>query len=271
MKLIKLNLLILPALLMSAGMSNAAVVAYAGFQLNIDGNSDQPATRGWHTTGTGVSNDNVKPLDIDGNNALGSDGWVLAANGTGGVSNPPRFLPNYITTYNSAAAGTRALAPNANTVSGIGVTIDLPATGALNLNPGNGSAASWHNNSANAGDLFEFTIQNVSSLAGEALRVGLLFDSANTDTTGTQVFRITQTVGGSATANSPSLAHAKNGLDVAFFDLTGLANGDRFVVNVDATSRTHLSGITFDSAVIPEPSAALLGGLGLLALLRRRA
>ncbi len=66
---------------------------------------------------------------------------------------------------------------------------------------------------------------------------------------------------------------------MTYFDLTNLNIGDTFVVtSTTSLSNTEFSdafeqviGLTFDTAVvIPEPSSALLGALGLLALLRRR-
>lgn len=245
-------------------MSPAAVLTFAGSQLNIDSTADDGPTIGWHTTGTAVGN--VKPLDIDGDNALGSDGWIRANNGASGVNNPRRFLPDYIVPYNRTTFETAALLGFANSVAGV---MDNPATGGLNLNPATEDAfAAWHSNNANNADLFAFTIQNVNLLAGEILRVGVLFDASNGGT-GSQVMSLTQTAGGTATATSISLAHAGDGLDVAFFDLTGLSNGDRFVIAADSTARSHIAGVTFDSAT-PEPSTAVLWSLGLLAMLRRR-
>jgi hypothetical protein len=66
------------------------------------------------------------------------------------------------------------------------------------------------------------------------------------------------------------LHHEDNEKDGVFFDITGAVAGDTFVVSIDGGGSEAMSGITFDTALIPEPSTALLGGLGLLALLRRR-
>lgn len=264
MKIKSSILAVITASLATVSTTHAAVV-YTGSQLNIDGTGDDGATTGWHST-TGI-----KPLDIDGDNALGTDGWVRAGSNVAGVTNPNRQIPSYLTAYVGQATITPtttsgAHAPNANGSSGL---IDAPTTASPGINPATELGANiWHNNSANAFNVYTFTIQNATLLTGESLRVGLLFD---TTVVGTQVFTMTQTVGGTDTATSGSLAHDNDGLDVAFFTLSGLADGDRFVVNVDSTTRSHLVGITFDSAVlIPEPGAALLGGLGFLVLLRRR-
>lgn len=262
MKTKHIALAAITASLATVSTTHAAVV-YTGSQLNIDGTGDDGATIGWHSTLQS------KPLDIDGDNALGTDGWVRAGSGTGGVTNPNRLIPSYLTAYVgdlsvplTSTSGVNSQFANAG--SGL---IDAPTTASPGINPtAEATANVWHSNSANAFDVYTFTIQNAALLTGQSLRVGLLFDAT---LVGTQVFTMTQTVGGTDTATSGSLAHNADGLDVAFFTLSGLADGDRFVVNADSTSRSHLAGITFDSA-IPEPSAALLGSLGLLALLRRR-
>lgn len=250
------------ASLMLATASHAAVMTYVGAEFNVDPTTND-ATIGWHSTG------NAKLLDIDGDNALGSDGWLMAGNGNGGLNNPARFLPSYITPYVRNGGNTSALQGFANTAYYSGV-IDAPGTGALNLNPASeAQGASIHTSNANAGDLFIFTISDASLLLNETLRIGLLFDTPNTTGSGTQVFTLTQTVGGSSSASSPALAHANNGLDVAFFDITGVANGDKFVIRADSTLRTHLTGITWDSAV-PEPASLALLAVGGLFIARRR-
>lgn len=288
MKPKNLNLLILPALLLSAGTSQAAVISYYDADLNIDGNANDGSTTGWHSTS------GVKPGDIDGDNALGTDGWIRAIAG-GSRSNPTRFLPGYIVPYadnqaNLAIATTSRIGDNTNVYAG--TLIDAPAVNASNVAITSGISASnnvnpsttetqgtfWHRaTGGNASIVFAFTMQNVSQLTGETLRVGLLFDAAISSSSSTQLLNITQYSGGSptvggASASSPQLAYRSDGLDVAYFDLTELANGDKFVITVDGAGTngtSHLVGLTFDSA-IPEPGAAVIGSLGLLALLRRR-
>lgn len=54
-------------------------------------------------------------------------------------------------------------------------------------------------------------------------------------------------------------------------DISALPNAEYVRIELlDATQWVMLSEVDFDGGAIPEPSAALLGGLGLLALLRRR-
>lgn len=252
------------------GSAKAAIITYVGFQNNVDSTADDGPTIGWHSTL------NAKPLDIDGDNALGSEGWIRANNGASGRSNPRRFLPGYVVPY--AADGQTTVIPTfANSGSGV---MDNPATGGLNLTPATEDAnASWHQGGTTNLNIFQFTIQNAATLTGRTLRVGVLFDAANLapGVGATQAMAITQTVGGAAFDTSPQLAYGNNGLDVAYFDLTGLVNGDRFVISADANgtnARSHIAGITFDSAVVvPEPSTLALlaaGGLAAIGFLRRK-
>lgn len=254
MKQKKLNLLILPALLLSAGMSHAAVIAYVGVNTNVDSKADD--TTGWHST------TNIKSLDADGDNALGTLGWHYGGNGTGGLTGV-KSLPTSITTTN-------ATTPNANVNAG--GKKDGPTAGSPGINPaGEVDYNYWHNNSTTAGtvNVISFTIANATPFSGKTLRLGVLFDTY-IGQTGSQTFTLAQTAGGSASAVSPTLSFSNDGMDAAFFDLTELATGNTFQLRYTNTggSRGHVAGLTFDT--VPEPSSALIGSLGLFALLRRR-
>lgn len=89
--------------------------------------------------------------------------------------------------------------------------------------------------------------------------------------------QLVQTLGGSGDSGiiSVRLGAAGNGVpEMYFFDLTNVTAGDRFQIQAfndvggPVTQFDYLGPVSFD--VIPEPSTALLGALGLLALLRRR-
>lgn len=279
MKMVRTTQLTAIASLMLASAAHAAVISYFGADFNIDGTADDGSTTGWHSTLA------AKPGDIDGNNALGSDGWIRAVSG-GQRGNPTRFLPGYIVAYtdsqaNLAAAATSRIGDNANTVgssylidapavngSGVAITSGISASNNVNPSVAETQIQAWHRNVAGgAATVFAFTIQNVSQLTGETLRVGLLFDGLGFTADSTQSMNITQYTGGSptvggASASSPQLAYRGNGLDVAYFDFTGLANGDKFVITADANGsgaiQSHLVGITFDSAVLA-PEIAVSG------------
>ena len=124
----------------------------------------------------------------------------------------------------------------------------------------------WHR--PDNGNLFSFTVTG-SDLVGQTLRVAIFFDTYNGSSS--QTYTLTQTVGGSGVASSAVLTGTDGDLDAALFDLTGVTNGDVFVLSSVATSGLrHSGGIAFDTALVPEPSAALLAGIGSLLLLRRR-
>lgn len=103
-----------------------------------------------------------------------------------------------------------------------------------------------------------------------------MLDSLNDTAVGADSLRI---VAGGGTADAVLVGNRNSVMDMYFFDITGLTSGQQIqiwgaktadVTSVEGTNLNAItiSGVTFDS--IPEPSAALLGGLGLLALLRRR-
>lgn len=259
----------------SAGAANAATIAYVGIDTNVDTYADDGTANGWHSDG------NAKPLDIDGDNVLGTDGFIYPhASGNTGINNPNRSLPSYFTDTNGV--GWQVLTTNGSELPDGTVFLDAPTNASPGANPAQGQAEAWWKFSTSAPtDIIQFTFNaNANLLDGQILRVGLLFDAyvradadALPDTGATMTYTLTQTVGGSATATSGALASPRDNVDAAYFDLTGFADGDTFVINADPSNSPfavpHLLGVTFDTA-IPEPSTALLGGLGLLALLRRR-
>ena len=241
--------------------ANAATIVYVGNQDNIDSQADDGTSTGWHST-TGV-----KPLDIDGDNALGTDGWHYShTSGTSGLSGI-RSNPIYATSSN-------AITPHSNATTGD--FYDAPTSGTPGINPASeATISSWAVNSPTTTPLniISFTIGDASLIpVGETLRIGLLYDSRG-GTTGTQVFTIAQTSGtGGGTAFSSTLTFNDDGLDAAFFDLNDLVDGDTFQISstAGASSSPHLNGYTFDTGVVPEPSTTALLGLGGLALMLRR-
>ena len=127
--------------------------------------------------------------------------------------------------------------------------------------------AGWTGNSGGNTIVFQG-----SALATETLRLGVLYDSGWSLAWGTQTFTLTQTVGGSDSATTPTLTLAGDGIDVAYFDVTGIQDGDTFKLTVADVSINwnHMAGVTFDTAPIPEPTTTALLGLGGLALILRR-
>ena len=236
------------------GMSRAVeggFIQYVGHEVDVESASDTPTT-GWRNP------NNAKTLDIDGDNILGTDGYsIFNLNSFSLIGN--QALPDYISEV------TR-LSPNANAASSFGV-MDNPAdpSGSDTWNFG-----IWHTANSTPADIFQFSVVG-NSLQNRKLRIGLLFDGYNGS--GSQFLRVTQTVGGTATAQSPTLGFANTGLDIMYFDVTASA-GDTFVVYADAvTGISHVAGITFDTVGVPEPSSFVCVGiavLGSVGCLRKR-
>lgn len=109
------------------------------------------------------------------------------------------------------------------------------------------------------------THDNVNSFTTEAFLQSNVggFGTGNPTITGSGTTRTSTTSGFNGTA--------------ATFDLTSFSNVStitfqiRFADNLNENGKlTRIDDFTLNGTVVPEPSAALLGGLGLLALLRRR-
>ena len=217
--------------------SASAAITYVGGQSNLEAHTDDPAV-GWRNTTT------VKTLDIDGDNIIGTDGYDIAGGG-------PEVLPSYVlsATYSGGH----------NQLKGF-MDDPLDPTGA-------DMGAGWAGNSSGNTIVFQG-----SDLATGTLRLGVLYDSDWNLAWGTQTFTLTQTVGGSDSVTTPTLTLAGDGLDVAYFDVTGIQDGDTFQLTIAkvAIGWTHVAGITFDTAPIPEPTTTALLGLGGLALILRR-
>ena len=126
-------------------------------------------------------------------------------------------------------------------------------------------------------DLFSFTL-TADQAIGEKLRLGVFGGSNNNDTRiGFTQLQVTA-AGLSASLTEDRADNTNNGVDLYFFDISGLSAGDEIVVSTanDNTvganfNTTSIGGLTFDTFVVPEPSSsALLGLSGLALLLRRR-
>jgi hypothetical protein len=127
---------------------------------------------------------------------------------------------------------------------------------------------------------FELT-GTASTYLGQTVRIGVMQDMLSAGEWANDTFKglqFVQTVGagsGDSGIISVRAGAAGDGVpEMYFFDLTNVTAGDQFQILAlngqggPATQAGYLGPISFD--VVPEPSTALLGALGLLALLRRR-
>lgn len=235
----------LAAAVLLIGNASAADIWYVGVNTNIDSSADDGTTVGWHSSG------NAKSLDLDGDNVLGTDGWIYCVAGNNGLNNPARSLPSYFTDSNGV--GWDVLTSNFSEVpDGIFTDYPTPVTGP---NPPQAQTEAWWGWAVNVKDMFQFTFNtNATELASKTLRVGLLFGinpRASVTSPFEQTFSITQTVGGSTNAVSPALYNNLTDLNAAFFDLENVSEGDTFVINANTYGSggfPTLVGVTFDDA-----------------------
>lgn len=237
--------LILPAGLLTLGsVARAATVTYAG---SIEGTQ----VNEWRTTTT------TKTMDIDGDHVYGtfaSVQWTVA-----GLNEYPAGSGSPGWHYAAGAAQYGGYATQLDRNAGgadVGASIMLTQFG------------------------FEMT-GTPATYAGQTVRVGIMADMLNSaEWAGDQNkgYRLVQTVGGGGDSGVVSLrgGGAGNGVpEMYFFDLTGVNPGDTFRLdalnNVSGAGQTqagYLGPVSWD--IVPEPAVTLLGGLGMLGLLRRR-
>jgi autotransporter-associated beta strand protein len=159
------------------------------------------------------------------------------------------------------------------TLGGMGTVGALTVESGGTISPGNSPGILTVNGNYNqAGTLS-------AELNGTA--VGTQYDQVNVTGTVTLSGLLALTVGGGYTpANGDMLfLVVKDGTDAINGNFVGLAQGAEFIqgeqkwsihYNADSTTSSFTGGNDVALMAIPEPRAALLGGLGMLALLRRR-
>lgn len=210
--------------------SASAAITFVGTQLDLENLLANDATVGWRNTTPS------KPLDIDGNHIIGSDGWRLRNTS----QNPPYATASIVTGVGSNNVANTFIDSPANP-SGPDVTVGV-----------------LHDTAAGAGvestPLLQFVITGAVP-AGETLRVGILFDTSNSGNTAK--YSLKQTVGGSVSATTPVYPWNAQ-LDVSYFDLTGIEVGDTFVVTsttistpVYPSAMEQVIGVTFDTGIRP--------------------
>jgi hypothetical protein len=203
---------------------HAATITYVGHQVGIEADADTP-TEGWRNPTP------AKPLDIDGDHILGTDGWWLAKQ---------KSDPSY--------AWITETAPNGN--SGGWGKWDNPSDPS---GPDTFGAFILHG-PGDSLDAFQIVIHG-DALKGKTLRLGILYSVIGG---GTNTFTLTQTVGGREVVTSPPIDFDGTALDVAFFDITGAKDGDTFIVNSKGVKGgPHVAGITFDTALTAKVKKAV--------------
>lgn len=258
--------------------ANAAILLPAGSLDGLAGTNNDEIDQ-WRST------NELKTFDIDGDNVYGTDGYVLFAtdvvgNTSGGTApqnvDPFTFvngLKKTILSVPSYLSFTVVTATSTGVASGYGYRVMDDPT----LTPGTSvsdiQSGSILRGTAIGTEAAFFDITVGEAFPMEGIRIGFIF--RNTDAYD-GAFRLEQTVGGSGSLSFTQSSANSPDLQMAFFDITGAVQGDTFrfygVKNIDSGGNQNanvlLGGVSID--VIPEPTAALLTGVGLLGLLTRR-
>jgi hypothetical protein len=236
----------------------AATITYVGSQLDIGD--------GWRTPAV------TKPLDPDGDNIIGSDGYFMFNTGYTGSTfrfDPPPFDP--ADGYGNASVDLPSFVTISDFGSGGSVTatafsqIDDP------LNPGTDflSGTAVRNAGADGAEVsfYKLTFNNAPA---EGVRVGVLVNNAEWGNAGQIRFELDSNPLITVSANT---TRPENGInDFFFFDFEDLSDGDTFsfYASDDTTDNTvnpfetRFGGFTF--AVIPEPGTLSLLGIAAMTL-----
>lgn len=240
-----------------------SLISVGSAAITVSGNGSGPGSQGWTTTvtnsGNGSQNGVFGGADPNGNG--GGNSSVVASNGWGLYANSNQVATaSYATGDLTGAGGFPAFIQlgldNGSFIFGDG----LPGSGVVGIQFFDGATLAY-----------EFRYVGGNTLGGSGRWV--YGDSSGFNQTSTVMFstngynfRLNQT-------GTNTYAFSVNGTQIT----TGtLAGGAGYVDSVRVFNNNAGSGntanVVFNTLVyqVPEPSAALLGGLGLLAILRRR-
>jgi hypothetical protein len=237
------------AVVLASTSVKAATVAYFGAD---------PSAAARETWRTAASN----TYDLDQNNQYGTAGYAMLATST----NTYEYSQAVADPFTESTSSPVLITPYVSTPSYITVgnqSSFIWQWGAYYDDVQNPDNTATLTNSGLAGvngtrtaNLFTLTF---GALTPPSIRLGLYTGSGDT--------AYTVTANGGSNATMPSVGDFRFG----FFDLTGIQSGDSIQISAVRTGGNNdvqFSGYTLD--VIPEPSAAILLGVGALGLLGRR-
>jgi hypothetical protein len=222
--------------------ASAATINYEGSAIDFGS--------GWRTAS------DAKPLDIDGDNIFGTDGWYVE--GAQGSSEQPSYISDV--TLNSSTYpgnGSYASIDDPTTTPGPFPTEITSGT----FNPGSGTDQ--------PATLFSFQL---AGMVPATVRIGLMIDNLDGSVFNPSELEVLQTNGtADATLITTGPSYNNRIPDWAFFDVAGAA-GDQFaIISYGGPSgAATLGAISFDSANVPEPASLVLFALGLAGLSIRR-
>lgn len=211
-----------------APVASAATIAYVGNEYNVEAFTDDSGV-GWRNSST------AKAFDLDGDNVIGTDGYDFAG------GSPVVSLPSYVASVTFTGGHNdqnRGLVDDPTDPSGADI-----GTG-------------WNGNGTSGTIVFQG-----SDMSSKTMRLAVLYDSTWSGiATGTQTFTLTQTVGGSDSITTPTVTLGNDGLDIAFFDITGIEDGDTFSLTTTkgTISWRQITGVAFDTPAPPSSSHGTL-------------
>lgn len=268
MKPTKWNLLILPASLLMAGLSHAALISYDGFDYGSPGGdlTGKNGGTGWSGAYTDVGNSTVYTTTGLTYTGLSTTGGAVNTNdGSGTTTISFRGFSAISTgeTWISFLAQRNGTASN-STFAGVNF---YNSTGTASTDSefliGNGGGTdpnrTWRLTDS-GGAVTDSTTTVIASDTTYLMVAQILWGAGTGGTDSVSLF-INPALG-----STPVAADANLDIDMSNIDKVRIAGSGA----VDYTFDELRIGTTFASVTVPEPSAVFLGGLGMLVLLRRR-
>jgi hypothetical protein len=232
--------------------NNNAAIGYAGSHLSLGNNAPI------RTTAV------AKPLDIDGDDIYGTDGYsffnvdrVSAASGQPFGQNLRESLPSYISNVNGASS-----AFSAGGFSYLFMDDPLAIPGPAVADVRSGLAVNHAQSDA------ETTLMNIvlgAVLPTAGFRLGVFIDNGDNAVLTPTMLRVSGS-GGDSGLISTTAANIDG--DMYFFDILGATPGSLLYISArsGATTVATIGGITFDTIPIPEPSSLALLAFGMISL-----
>lgn len=244
------------AVFLASVSAQASTITFYGS--DIDG-----AAADWRTTTT------AKPVDVDGDDLYGTDGWATWIGVEGATKTPPSAyresnLPDYVGSFSES--------------SGVDVArwgyamIDDPTSPPADM--ASSTLSAWTGVVGGTHDLLSFTvdsdIENIDYFV-----MGVMADNLDNPVANSATFMLISSLGNSYEITLDATSGFNKTPDMYFFKVAGAVANEEFTLigkSGSAPQYTTAAAVTWDSVAVPEPSTLmlLLGGLALLIFRRRK-